>query len=284
MSKHEVMRPEFKYEVKDIRSVMNTVGLESGVITGIPAYIRNIGTAAYSEVVGATVTFRNLFSKENDELYKDLDRTSAKVKTVMSTIDFLTVKDKDIPVISGFKGYALDAVEDLEKHSLHISRDYFKALIELDDVISRFISDEDYRKSFKYKAKALDEIANNVKPLGDILSDMLSGEKTDVKKVSDVFGNVKSITVTADKLIGLNKELRQKDITKLYKLAESVASRVSILTELLDDPEEDLTKESVETVISAITNAANILTVAGSYYTVLNGLALTTERALMVVK
>jgi len=271
-----------KSNIEDCHKVIAVIGLESGAIDIIPPYVLKSINSAYINVTSSLVKFKGFFNKEWKNDIHAIEFGYKKAMSKLDDIDFLTIGAKEQPVMLGLSMTVLEAAEELKKVSPDINKKLFVQLNELDLAISKFISDEEYRKSFKYNGREFERMFKETLDINKTIAKITSNGSVDAKTLKDTISNPKSAIAAAKLLIQLDKETDFSDMEKLYKISDSIASRVNYLVEVLED-NESISPEALKTLISAIGYGSNILSTYAAFFLTLRNLNLTLGHSLDII-
>jgi len=199
----------------------------------------------------------------------DTELAVVKVRKCYNTVKYTTLMEMDVPVLLGL---SVDKVSFIElsmfdkKIMDEIVNDLIGNLDKIDTILAKFIGDQDIRLSFIPVTNDLSALKKFSSDVSKFLSAGFNKNSvTDSAKYKELFKNNgelfdSSITIgEADKIMTNSKTI------KFNKIVIRIEGRIDALLELMTDHKEDITVESLNRAIDAVTTLAEyITTVANS--------------------
>jgi len=248
----------------------NTIeGLEEGFISSIIDKVKSSVISTFKDVDKSFGLFSDfLYNLGTINTPKQIKKIKKNFRKDINPIPYssvykfetLTLQGLRVP-LSEVSGYILAFFTELDNKSI------FKSLDELDTKISKYISKNDYRRSFKndnsdmkdFKKKLLDN------PRVNFLKAINPSDKLEYKRVEDLVNSNSDFEKTLDILIDIDSKINDKDILNINKTINKIYKKLQILHEQLDEGL-DFSKNSLESLIELIDMYSKLMTTISMYF------------------
>ena len=245
---------------------------------GISDILNNIPSMFTSRIEAISNIFTTAFIKLGSKDIEDLTLQSSNlfklnpdVIKIINNVEYGNVKDLKIPGIIGLKVDLLNLTSSIKPVIESININLISMLDQTDTVVSRMISDPDYRKSFSPK----NTYTNYLKSL-DISDDFIksvidSNVRTDITTIGAMLPNISSLSTVFDNLQYNNKSFNNKLFKEMRDKTVKLADKTNVLYKLFTSQDIDsLTRESLLELAAVLEYTAQYVTISTSVFYLLN--------------
>lgn len=239
--------------------------------------VKDFFTARLKKVIAIFKINMNRTQSAEELTYyvKEIIRLQPDINRVTQKLDFLEVQDTIVPTIQGLKTNLLAITNDLAKASSLAVDNVPKEFALLDEITSKMISSEDYRRQLRPLPHVDGNLNKNLKEV--LEKHIITNKVTDTDKLGNVIPNLSSLTTIASNLITTGNKQTVDKMNKLQEMVVSLDIKGNELLELLKDKEVEVSKNVLDSYSEHLAAAAESCTLAASIYHLNNRAAAVTK-------
>ena len=245
------------------------IGLEDGILTSMKNKLTDTIVGLQKKISTRTSGFKGfLYERGTIGLINDIKKFESSSKKIIDPVSYKDIDIAEVNTIVGLKTDLKDITELTSIYFINLKKDAPKVLDRLDDIVSMFIGDDGFRKSFKDLTPELKkadkkfnvDLTNELKKRFDITN---KEEKTQLHKIVRSNSELKEILSL---LVTINKNFTDKDVLKLNKQIDKIYKKIDMLVRMLENENISASKESIENLVLAISITANYITSISNLY------------------
>lgn len=197
---------------------------------------------------------------------KDLESVKRDVNNIVHNNTYSDLENKEIVGIAGLKNLPL-AAEELAKLVELVNKTTYDSLVIIHELLSRFIADKDYRKSFLAGVNGISNIKRNT--IEDIENSLLKfvdlNMIQDTLKLKEVLPNLSSLIKVHENLVDAANKTDIVQLRDIELIITKIEDKVMIIAELAKDDTE-ITKTSMSQVSEGLYIMGNLVKQHGIVY------------------
>ncbi len=247
----------------------NQIALEDGFIKNIKDKIYTFTTGISDKINTRTHGLKGfLYERGSIAEVKELNTFYKKFDKLTKDKTFEDLEFIQIPTIIGLEAPLVTLVKLNSRYFVDLRKNAFKYLDTIDTLIADFIGDSESRKSFKDRTKEIISLDNefNIKlqeELAGIFNVRNKEEFINYGKMVRSKNELKEIL----HVVGIiNETFSDKDLIKLNKEIVGIVKRIDSLIKLISMNEDDISKEALVNVVSALEVLSNYITSISNLY------------------
>jgi len=197
---------------------------------------------------------------------KELGSIGKDINHIVNNNTYSDLENKEIVGIAGLKNLPL-AAEELVKLVDIVNKTTYSSLVTIHDLLSRFIADKDYRKSFLAGVNSISNIKRNIADdiEGSLLKFIDLNMIQDTLKLKDVLPNLSSLIKVHENLISAADKTDIVQLRDIEVIITKIEEKVMIIAELAKDDTE-ITKTSMSQVSEGLYTMGNLVKHHGIVY------------------
>jgi len=257
-------------ELLDLGFSDEIVGLENGLFSSLKLKLNETASEISNKINTRTHGFREfLYERGSLASVKKITDFDRKAKKIIDTKEYSDMSMIQLPAVHGLTTDLYTLTEKLSPYFTNLKKNSMKNLEEMDDVISNFIGDKEFRKSFKVSKTSFEEINEkfNIKLDKDLKSMFSTKDKSEFVSLGKLVRSNNELKGTLKNIIYINDNFTDKDLIKLNKKIDSIQKKIEMLVKMLNIDEVEASKEAIQGVVTALSTVANyVSSVSNLYY------------------
>ena len=252
-----------------LRSYADTISVEGSFIETITTSFNGAiskATDYYKDIVSG---MDNWFNNPASEELKFLNKINI---SKISNIKYQTVEDRQSPITIGLKANLLKVNTNLINNLELLNPVVKKSTDDLNIILSKVLSDEHYRKSFK-PDKGISKLYDINYEVRDNLSELIDpNSNADRMRVGNLIPNISSLSkvITDAKIIG--SHINNSKLKNLKQSVSDIYEKVNMLHEYIESKDGKLTisKNTINTLADHLDVVAELLTLHSTTLNMVN--------------
>jgi len=257
---------------ESVDEAVNMLSNENGLISNINNFVLNRLNSISELFSGVTETISGISGESNKEL-RQLRSDISSLKRIIKNKSYASIESRETPVVIGLNTNLIELENKLSKNEHMLGSLIIDSLSELNVILSKIMSDEDYRKSFKPKKTLFEkteevayEIKNNLSGVIDVNSN------NDRMPVGKLVPNLTSLPKLAEDTAILGNKLGKVNFSKIDSLVKEIAEKTNMLHEHIvsKDNKFEITKSTLHALSTGLDNNASLISIAMTNYSLIN--------------
>ena len=190
--------------------------------------------------------FNTVYREKNINEFKEIKKLKGKVDKIISNKKYENVMNIKVAGLAGLNSLSI-AAEELPKLLDRVNNNTLKGLEEVEKILSEFISDLDFRKSYSFKYSSI---------LGNLREEHYKIDRTigsfvnlsiieDVVPIKDVIPNLQTLSLLYNKMYSAGEKTDTSMLNKINKKVFDISDKVTIIEEILNSQPDSFSKTAV---------------------------------------
>lgn len=190
--------------------------------------------------------FNTVYREKNINEFREIKKLKGKVDKIISTKKYENVMNIKVAGLAGLNSLSI-AAEELPKLLDRVNDNTLKGLEEVERILSEFISDLDFRKSYSFKyssilGKLRDEHHDIDYTIGSFVNLSII---EDVVPIKNVIPNLQTLSLLYDKMYSAGEKTDTSMLNKINKKVFDISDKVDIIEEILNSQPDSFSKTAV---------------------------------------
>ena len=190
--------------------------------------------------------FNTVYREKNINEFKEIKKLKGKVDKIISTKKYENVMNIKVAGLAGLNSLSI-AAEELPKLLDRVNDNTLKGLEEVERILSEFISDLDFRKSYSFKySSILGKLRDEHYDIDRTISSFVNlSVIEDVVPIKDVVPNLQTLSLLYDKMYSAGEKTDTSMLNKINKKVFDISDKVDIIEEILNSQPDSFSKTAV---------------------------------------
>ena len=190
--------------------------------------------------------FNTVYREKNINEFKEIKKLKGKVDKIISNKKYENVMNIKVAGLAGLNSLSI-AAEELPKLLDRVNSNTLKGLEEVEKILSEFISDLDFRKSYAFRyASILGNLRVEHREIDRTISSFVNlSIIEDVVPIKDVVPNLQTLSLLYDKMYSAGEKTDTSMLNKINKKVFDISDKVTIIEEILNSQPDSFSKTAV---------------------------------------
>ena len=190
--------------------------------------------------------FNTIYRDKNINEFKEIKQLKGKVDKIISTKKYENVMNIKIAGIAGLKSLSL-AANELPDLLDAVNANTLKGLEEVENILSEFIADIDFRKSYTFKYSSLlgklreshTEVDRKISAFVDlsIIADSMP--------IKNIIPNLQTLSLVYDKMYSAGEKTNTAQLSEINKKVFDISDKVDIIEKIIETNSDSFSKTSI---------------------------------------
>lgn len=190
--------------------------------------------------------FNTIYRDKNINEFKEIKQLKGKVDKIISTKKYENVMNIKIAGIAGLKSLPL-AANELPDLLDAVNANTLKGLEEVENILSEFIADIDFRKSYTFKYSSLlgklreshTEVDRKISAFVDlsIIADSMP--------IKNIIPNLQTLSLVYDKMYSAGEKTNTAQLSEINKKVFDISDKVDIIEKIIETNSDSFSKTSI---------------------------------------
>lgn len=190
--------------------------------------------------------FNTIYRDKNINEFGEIKKLKGKVDKIISTKKYENVMVIKIAGLSGLKSLSI-AADELPNLLDIVNSNTLKGLDEVENILSEFISDVDFRKSYTFKySSLLGKLRDTHRDIDYRVSTFVDLSMiADNMPIKDVIPNLQTLSLVYDKLYKAGEKTNTAELSKINKKVFDISEKVDIIEKIVESNPDSFSKTSI---------------------------------------
>ncbi len=190
--------------------------------------------------------FNTIYRDKNINEFKEIKQLKGKVDKIISTKKYENVMNIKIAGIAGLKSLSL-AANELPDLLDAVNANTLKGLEEVENILSEFIADIDFRKSYTFKYSSL---------LGKLRESHIEVDRkisafvdlsiiADSMPIKNIIPNLQTLSLVYDKMYSAGEKTNTAQLSEINKKVFDISDKVDIIEKIIETNSDSFSKTSI---------------------------------------
>jgi len=190
--------------------------------------------------------FNTIYRDKNINEFGEIKKLKGKVDKIISTKKYENVMVIKIAGLSGLKSLSV-AADELPNLLDIVNNNTLKGLNEVENILSEFIADVDFRKSYAFKySSLLGKLRETHRDIDYKVSTFVDLSMiADSMPIKDVIPNLQTLSLVYDKLYKAGEKTNTAELSKINKKVFDISEKVDIIEKIVESNPDSFSKTSI---------------------------------------
>ena len=190
--------------------------------------------------------FNTIYRDKNINEFKEIKQLKGKVDKIISTKKYENVMNIKIAGIAGLKSLSL-AANELPDLLDAVNANTLKGLEEVENILSEFIADIDFRKSYTFKySSLLGKLRESHREVDRKISAFVDlSIIVDSMPIKNIIPNLQTLSLVYDKMYSAGEKTNTAQLSEINKKVFDISDKVDIIKKIIETNSDSFSKTSI---------------------------------------